>query len=318
MEKKWNHNDFLAPVQIYPQIKQAFLDLVKVEFDRVVKDSNVNLDKNIEDNAIYHEVNAIKKEQDRKLFFLVLIRDALMFVMAIGILVVVYKAFFSSLARIHYILAIILIALLSFALFISYRLLTALIQAKRANVQYANQVLDSKLMEMSSEVKNIVDLFEEELTKKALREVLPIIEIDDYICKDRVYMLHEQFDILDLTEDEKVSILDGISGSIQGNPFLILRYKTQKMQKVRYRGEKTIYWTETRYDYAMEMHRSYEESQTLVATVDAMKPVYTIETGVWFASAAGRDLSFSREPMHVHKKSEKLGRTLLTQIVKSY
>ncbi len=105
-------------------------------------------------------------------------------------------------------------------------------------------------------------------------------------------------------EDPEQSMLDALSGTYNGNPFLYERRRIHTMGTETYHGYKTIHWTE-HYTDSKGKHRTRSRSQTLHASVTKPKPFYHTETKLHYGTQAGPDLSFSRENRHLEDESER-------------
>lgn len=105
-------------------------------------------------------------------------------------------------------------------------------------------------------------------------------------------------------EEPEHTVVDHLSGTYNGNPFLFERRRIHQMGTETYHGYKTITWTE-RYTDSNGKRRTRTRSQTLHATVVKPKPFYHTETKLHYGAQAGPDLSFSRENRHLEDKSER-------------
>lgn len=105
-------------------------------------------------------------------------------------------------------------------------------------------------------------------------------------------------------DEAEQSVIDSLSGTYNGNPFLYERRRIHTMGVETYHGYKTIHWTE-RYTDSKGKRRTRHRSQTLHATVTKPKPFYRTETKLHYGAQAGPDLSFSRQNQHLEDKSER-------------
>ncbi len=100
------------------------------------------------------------------------------------------------------------------------------------------------------------------------------------------------------------SVLDVLSGTYNGNPFLYELRRIHTMGEETYHGYKTIRWTE-RYTDSKGHRRTRTRSQTLHATVIKPKPFYHTETKLHYGAQGGPELTFNRENKHLEDMSQR-------------
>lgn len=139
---------------------------------------------------------------------------------------------------------------------------------------------------------------------KILRETTDIFEIDDYLKPEKLLMLKKVYGYIeDLTKDE--SIVDVLSGSIKGNPFIRLNVKRMSMFNKVYHGSRVVTYTE-HYTDSEGRSRTRMVTETLHATYSAPCPSYGITSYMIYGNCAAPDLRFTRRPSNTpYKPTEK-------------
>lgn len=141
------------------------------------------------------------------------------------------------------------------------------------------------------------------IASELVEQTVPLIQMDQYFdCKKFEY-LHEKYGLMDNT-DPTTSTNFVQSGSIQGNPFLILNTYNQHMVSHTYTGSTVIHWTTVQRD-SKGNSRTVHHSQTLVASLVKPKPDYYYDTKLVYGNDAAPNLVFSRSPSGVNGKDEK-------------
>lgn len=130
-----------------------------------------------------------------------------------------------------------------------------------------------------------------------------LIKLDDVFDCDKYEYLHEKYNLEEIT-DTHTSVNYVQSGSIVGNPFVLLNTYNQNMVNHTYSGSLVIHWTTTERD-SKGHSRTVHHSQTLVATLVKPVPNYYYDTRLVYGCDAAPDLSFGHEPMNIKNKSEK-------------
>jgi hypothetical protein len=134
-------------------------------------------------------------------------------------------------------------------------------------------------------------------------KTIPMFDFKQSFSKEQEKDMLENYN-LPTYDDPDHTVIDSLSGTYRGNPFLFERRRIHKMGTETYHGYKTITWTE-RYTDSNGKRRTRTRSQTLHATVTKPKPFYHTETYLHYGAQAGPDLSFSRLNKHLEDKSER-------------
>lgn len=177
-------------------------------------------------------------------------------------------------------------------------------------------------------IRNLSKLFEEESAKaqalyqKAMDQVAPLNRL--FTDQDALSLVEKTIPTLDFAphfsfsqekdmrqnfdfapaDDDQSSVLDALSGTLCGNPFLFEQRLVHEMGTETYHGTKTIRWTEF-YTDSKGKRRTRSRSQTLHASVTKPKPFYHKETKLYFGAQGAPDLVFSRLNLHHEDKTER-------------
>ena len=146
-------------------------------------------------------------------------------------------------------------------------------------------------------------LYDWNIPAKVIDSTTKLIKLDNFFDCDKYEYLHEKYNLEEIT-DSHTSVNYVQSGSILGNPFIILNTYNQNMVNHTYSGSIVIHWTTTERD-AKGNIRTVHHSQTLVATLVKPVPNYYYETRLIYGCDAAPNLSFGHEPMNTKNKSEK-------------
>ena len=155
----------------------------------------------------------------------------------------------------------------------------------------------------NSQIAPLIALFRERDTHDLIEKTVPELDFEDRLSTDTVRDLAENYDFTEGSEGRS-STRDTVSGRFFGNPFFFERSITETMGTETYHGTLVIHWT-TRHRDSKGNTTTRHHSQTLHASVTKPKPFYSIGTALHYGNQAAPDLSFSRDPAHVEKLSEK-------------
>lgn len=147
------------------------------------------------------------------------------------------------------------------------------------------------------------ELFDWNIASELVEKTTPLIQMDEYFDIKKFEYLKERYG-LEENNDETVSTIFIQSGSIVGNPFLIVHNLHRKIVNHVYTGSIVIHWTETKRDSKGNL-RTVRRSQTLTASVTKPRPDYTYTNELIYGNEAAPNLKFERDPSDVNGKNEK-------------
>lgn len=154
-----------------------------------------------------------------------------------------------------------------------------------------------------AQMQGLNDLFSDEDCVRLIEKTLPDFSFNKNFTVEEERLFTEKYDFQDLQTEES-TMLDTLSGTYAGNPFLFGRRRIHKMGTHTYTGSLRITWTETYRDSDGKV-RTRTRSETLHASLTKPKPYYRVNTFLAFGNQAAPNLSFSRETQHTEDLSEK-------------
>ena len=301
-------NTIYNPKERYhKEFKNKFNDAATSYFNKLVKDGCVNEEENRLHVASYNKeknnLANIEKEHSslKTKKVLLIIAEVLLFVGGTIILLVGFQ-------YINTFWWLILIALLLYGVGIALIVTVNKTLKKKLNdlsneIEVAKKVVSKALSLCYEDLKLLNSLYDWNMVHSIIKEVTPIIEIDEYFTTKRLSYLVDKFG---LTEDlgKYRSVLGVVSGEIEGNPFAIVKTLNRYIINKRYDGSLTIHWTTTYRDSDGKIHTQHH-TQTLHASVTKPAPSFSNRSELIYGNEAAPHLSFSRVPSYAHKLSDK-------------
>lgn len=240
-------------------------------FEKLVKQSGVDIEKNRETVRLYNEYNENLSKLKKKLNWWRFLR-VLMCISVVLIPLVVLKT-------------------------------TPKIQGIRTDIEDADNRIKELLAEANAQMLPLNKLFTERDALDIIESVIPLISFDNYFSVKQEADMKINYDFCEYNEDEQ-STIDVLAGNYNENPFLFENKLIHTMGTETYHGYKTIHWTERYIDVNGKI-RTRTRSQTLHATVVKPKPFYHTQVVLNYCAQGGPELSFSRDASHLEQKSEK-------------
>lgn len=161
---------------------------------------------------------------------------------------------------------------------------------------------DKLLNEAWSQMAGLNALYDWDIPQSLVTKTVPVIEMDDNFDEERFTYLHEKYGFRKNT-DESRSTQFCQSGTILGNPFIILKDLKQNWKQQIYTGAITIHWTTT--VRTKEGTKTVHHSEVLTASLSRPKPVYNTDTYLVYGNEAAPNLTFSRTPSGATGLNEK-------------
>lgn len=177
------------------------------------------------------------------------------------------------------------------------------IQTRKANKEKHLEAANQQLKAAWDQMACLNSSYDWNIPAKILDSTTKLIKLDDFFDCDKYEYLHEKYNLEEIN-DTHTSVNYVQSGSIVGNPFIVLNTYNQNMVNHTYSGSIVIHWTTTQRD-SKGNTRTVHHSQTLVATLVKPVPNYYYDTRLIYGCDAAPNLSFGHEPMYIKNKSEK-------------
>ena len=277
---------------------------VTEHFEKLLKESNVNVEQNRATVKKYKaEMLTVEKLRAKRAQKIAL--RVLMIVMIVlgGIALVASIFLFSEKVLYGWIAIAVGVVLLG----VSIPLLVAKINPEIKKVTELVEKHEKKAagirIEAAKQTAALNALFQEEDTVRLIEKTLPTLDFEPCFTPETCALLVHHCDWAE-ENDLQTSVLDTLSGRFEGNPFLYRRTRTHRMGTHVYHGTKVISWTEHYIDKDGRS-RTRTRTQTLHASVVKPKPEYSYKNVLFYGCQAAPNLSFSRDPQHVERLTEK-------------
>lgn len=295
----------LEPLKYYEKTgKREHEDNVTAYFDDLVAKSQINVEENrATAKKYYAEVATVKKLRE-KLSRKKAVRVLLILAIIAGVILGILGGYFlykKDMWGFAYLGGGIL-AIVGAALLLKLKINPEIRQVED-KIEEHERKAKLLLEEAERQMQPLNALFDNTDTLRLIEKTLPDFAFDDYFTpRNEDFMLHEH----DFPKQysSSTSILDTLSGRFSGNPFLFTQTHVFRMGEQTYHGTLVISWTEHYRDDKGRL-RSRIRTQTLYAQVTKPKPEYHLEKSLFYGSQAAPDLTFSREPQHSEKLTEK-------------
>ncbi|MBQ8162911.1 MAG: hypothetical protein IJZ93_00890 [Clostridia bacterium] len=161
-------------------------------------------------------------------------------------------------------------------------------------LDYHRKKASELLAEAERQMSPLNALFDERDTISLIEKTIPEINFEDTYTKEQEELFKKHYDFIDL-ESEECSMVNALSGKLDGNPFLFCRCLLHELKSATYHGSLVISWTETYRDSKGHVH-TRRRTQTLHASLTKPKPFYHYNNYLAYGSQAAPDLIFSRAP----------------------
>lgn len=301
-------DSILEPIDLYQsKLKELHLQNTKEYFDDLVKKSGINVEENKQTSQKIQkkkmELENIKKKISKYHSYKSL--------SIIGIVLFSIVGIFLLYQSIQYALDL-WIGIVSIILAVIIDVLFILLIVKKLNVILKNtdQIkvkLENEIQELNQlaweQMSPLNQLYDWNMGADIMKKTTPLLQLDQYFDAKKCQYMMEKYGLLE-NDEENISTCMVQSGSILGNPFLILRNYSQNWTQHIYSGALVIHWTEVHRDSDGHV-RHVNRSQTLTATITKPVPTYGYNTYLVYGNDAAPNLSFSRNPSHIEGKSEK-------------
>lgn len=302
----------LEPLKYYEgQGKQEHHDNIEAHLNKLVEQSGVNLEENRATVSKWQQEQKKISELSKVISKFKTIRGLLIAAIVIGAILLI--ASFGVLGDSGDSSGIALLVIGIIAIIVPI-----IVIVKKINpiLKNTNAVLDEhqqKAKQLENEgwaqMSALNNLFTDDDAVRLMEKTLPDFSFEKNFTKAHERLFYQKYDYYDL-QDVNCSMLDTLSGTYAGNPFLYGRRRVHKMGTEIYRGSLLITWTETYRDSQGNV-RTRQRSQTLMASVTKPKPFYHTNTFLAYGNQAAPTLNFSRQAKHTEDLSEKaLERTI--------
>ncbi len=287
------------PKDLYEkQLKGQYHQAAEQYFEKLVKETNTDVEANNKHVAEYKALEAKEQEQEKILSSSKGLKFFLIFLIVV-FFIAAFVCIGYAVYRIDSMWWLILVAFipLGLAIFLIVHIskkVNGEISEKEEALAKIRADKDAKLKECWGDMSALNSAFDWSLPATIMEKVTGIIDLDPYFSAEKLYYLHDKFGFASGEADNQ-SVLGIISGNIQGNPFILKKTLEENLRKKTYTGSLTIYWTTTSTDSDGHVHVNHH-SQTLHASVQHDAPFYDRGTMLVYGNEAAPHLTFTREP----------------------
>lgn len=302
-------DDILEPLSLYKKkFKKEFHDNAEAYFDELVEKSKMDVEENRKTVKEYNHTLSLLKTAKKKLnktkslkafliFLIVLFFIAALIFIYFAVEEIYFKQFISI------IVSVACIATAVGLIFLISKNIKAKIKKQKETIDALQNKADHILSKAHAQMSALNSLFDWNMHVDLFKKTTPLIEVDRYFDVEKFNYMHHKYGLNDEL-DPTISTESILSGSIVGNPFLLVRQLQQTWGTHLYSGTLLITWTERVRD--SEGHfKTVTKTQTLHASVVKPIPLYEYNTFLVYGNDAAPDLSFSRSPTGASGKSDK-------------
>lgn len=302
-------NNLLEPLSLFnKELKKAFHENAENYFEELVTASKIDVEANKQTVKEYKNTCNLLEAAKKKLNKSKALKGFLIFLVVILFITAGLFIYFSIENIILELYQTILIAAVSLAIAILLIIYISKTLKKRIKKEQESvKILEDKaaqlLAEAYAQMAALNALFDWNMHVELFKRTTPLIEVDKYFDVEKFNYMHHKYGLNDET-DPTISTESILSGSIVGNPFLLVRQLKQTWGQHTYHGSLTISWTETVRDSDGHL-RTVTRTQTLHASVVKPIPLYNYHTFLVYGNDAAPELSFSRKPSGASGKTDK-------------
>ncbi len=299
MQKNYD-NELLNPISYYnSSLKNVHNENVIKMFDDLVKKSGVNVEENRNtikeiknlNNKLDIINNALTKNKSIKTFLIII--DVLIWLSALFTL---YLYINDGSLPIYVSISLFALAifLTVYFIYIIKKKINKLIETKTKEKEELVKKIDELTSLSWRQMSKLNSSYDDYISLELCNQTTPLIKLDHHFTPARFCKLKDQYGFKE--NDSKFSSTVFVqSGTILGNPFVILKDHVQEWINKTYTGSIVIHWTTTSRDSNGNLHTNHH-TQTLTASVVKPFPNYYYTTKLVYANDAAPNLSFSRMP----------------------
>ena len=286
--------------------REAHLKYCEELFDKLAKKSGVDTVANKRTVTEYRgKVSELEKVKSaiskyRTIRTLLIVLTVIFGIVALGMLIGTISKGIGLLAGL--IVLAVSIALIIISIVLIVKKLNPKIKSREEIRRKLQAEADKLLREAWAQMASLNALYDWDIPQRLVTKTVPIIEMDNNFDEQKYACLREKYGF-GKNGDHARSTQFCQSGSILGNPFLIVKDLKQGWIQQLYTGSIVIHWTTT--THTKEGTKTVHHSQVLTASITRPKPVYDYDTYLVYGNEAAPNLIFSRKPSGASGLSEK-------------
>ncbi len=299
--------DMSEPLDSYKkQLKDMYHDECEKYFEELTKSAKISVEENDITCKKYDkslvDLNKLKKDlngtKTLKVTFIVIGIIALV----VGIILTALGVMKTPKNVLLLTFGIIIAVLGLLSVILAIALTKGKIKMLKAKIAEIEKDVDKLLQEAYGQVASLNNSFDWNIPAKIVNRLNTVITLDNNFDVKKYQYLYEKYGLA-ASNDKTTSALTIQSGSILGNPFLLLKNLKQDWYTHTYTNSITIHWTTRERTRNGTVTRNH--SQVLTAEVDKPAVSYGTATYMIYGNDAAPDLSFSRKPSNADKMTDK-------------
>lgn len=301
--------DLLEPCKLYfDKLKTKVEEEAASFFDDLVKKSKMNVEENkIASTKYEQEVELLNsaKKQIKKYKTIEVLFIILNIVFGLTRTIFLIQQILNKFNALFVFIPIYVVLLglsIFFSIYLSKTNRNNLISLKKQENQHLS--LSNKLLdECNNLIKPLLSLFDSSDPDVIFQKITPLIQLDSVFDKEKLAYIDHLTNCGVENTNNKSSLVYIKSGSLNDNPFIILKFLNHYMGTKTYFGSKVVSYTVT-YTDSEGRTRTTTRVETLTASVTKPYPEYYYSENLHYASNIASNLSFTRRPFYINKIEE--------------
>lgn len=290
------------PLKQYPELSEKVAQKAGNIFDNAVKEAAIDVSQNKELSAEIaksqadlqrerSEYQSARRKRGWMIFLIVFLAIFAAVLLFVGLGMISGGNAYGAIVAVCFLLP--LAGMIAAIVYLKKKI-NPIVRKEGQDVEVANQKLNKLLAQAKRLLSPLYERLDWGLPQKAISEATGIIQLDQSLDQRKYAYLCEKYGYQP-SEGPNDSTVAVLSGSIVGNPFLLVRDFHHRYGPKVYTGTRTIVWTTTSYDSEGNPHVQ-THSETLVAHATHDAPFYSYSTYFVYGSPSAPNLRFSRSP----------------------
>lgn len=277
------------------EFKEKFSRLTSETFERLKKQSGVDENANVALCRKIKKLQAKKEESDsrKSMFIMLIVFASILALFLIGYCFVTGTSQTASSAQTSYKMIGAIVGLVLVLIYLFNYLIPEVRRTGRL-IAKLTEIISGNETEAWEQMQPLNRLFDWRVMTGLIEGTMPGICFDPFVSEERLEDFYRSFGWDDSLNEEK-SVVQALSGTLFGYPFILGELKKMEWGQETYSGELRIHWTERERDSKGDYH-TVSHSQTLRASVTEPIPVYSTEKMLIYGNDAAEKLFFSRVP----------------------
>lgn len=303
-------NSILEPLKIYNGVlKNKHLENTTNYFDSLVKTANIDVESNRKTVKDYYQsvekaknFGGSEKRMQALKVFLIILGIVSLAVGAYFIYGLATQSMSVSLA-LGIVMSIFAVGLGILFLVLAFTKVSKKVKEYKQKKERLFEKAEKFKKDAWNQMAPLNNLYDWNIAGALVEATTPLFKMDKYFDVKKFTYLHDKYGFTDNNEATSSTVFVQ-SGSIIGNPFLIVNTYNQMMRSQTYTGSIVISWTEHVRD-SNGRTRTVTRSQTLTASIQRPAPAYYYDTVLIYGNDAAPNLTFYRTPSEANGKDEK-------------